>query len=92
MSYVLASRKKSVRTPVYEKRFIVQMSLYFTNINRSTDQISLKFLFAAESQIIYNISLPVYKERHNHPLKGLVAFEVRPPIKLISLQLTGVSK
>lgn len=61
VSYVLASRKKSVRTPVYEKRFIVQMSLYFTNINRSTDQISLKFLFAAESQIILNISLPVQR-------------------------------
>ena len=37
------------------------MSLYFTNINRSTDQISLKFLFAAESQIILNISLPVQR-------------------------------
>ena len=61
VSYVLASRKKSVRTPVYEKRFIVQMSLYFTNINRSTDQIILKFLFAAESQIILNISLPVQR-------------------------------
>ena len=44
VSYLLASRKKkSLRKPTHEELFIVQMSLYFTNINRSTDQISLKF-------------------------------------------------
>lgn len=94
VSYVLASRKKSVRTPVYEKRFIVQMSLYFTNINRSTDQISLKEIFCLLHKVRLFIRkyLRSYKGWHNHPLKGLIALEVRPPIKLISLQLTGVSK
>ena len=36
---------------------------------------------------LFRIYLCLYKERHNHPLKGLIAFEVRPPIKLISLLL-----